>query len=128
MDLAKIVRSAVKTADAATASLQVDVTHYAWLGQSGYGDITYASPVTLPALVDQRLSEVRTASGELVNTKAHITFIRVVPPSGGAGRNEPIDARDKIVLPDGTTGPIVATSGLVDPSTARPYVLEVFLG
>ncbi len=43
-------------------------------------------------------------------------------------RQNPIDPRDKIVLPDGTTGPIVDVSGFVDQSTNLPYFSDVSLG
>ncbi len=44
-------------------------------------------------------------------------------------RDFPIDARDVIILPDGTTGPIVHITGPPsDPKTGRPYFAEVWLG
>jgi hypothetical protein len=39
-----------------------------------------------------------------------------------------LDVRDKIVLPDGLTGPIIKVNGVVDPDTDEIYALEVMLG
>lgn len=47
----------------------------------------------------------------------------------GISREYPIDPRDVIILPDGTTGPIVNITGPpVDPGTNYVYFHEVWLG
>jgi hypothetical protein len=61
----------------------------------------------------------------------HVTLITIIGPvtaNGAPNRDEPVDPRDKFVLPDGTSGPIVDVNGLLDPSTGRPYLYEVALG
>lgn len=126
--LASIVRKAVAIADKTTESLQATVQHYAWLSESITGFVEYDDPVSLPALVEDRDEIRQVSTGQTVRARAKISFLKLVPPNGSPGRQEPIDVRDKIVLPDGTSGPIVDIRGLVDPSTSRPYLPEVWIG
>jgi len=126
MGLADVVRSAVAIADSVTASLQTDVTHEAWIDDDRFGKPTYADPVTRKALVSQVQKLVRTADDRTVVAKTKVSFLRPIPAQGASGRAEPLDPRDKITLPDGTTGPLLAVEGMVDPGTDRPYLLECF--
>lgn len=123
-----LVRTGVSLANDLTGSLQTTVTHEAWTGMDELGDETYAGPVTLNAIVNQRQRERRTNTGETIMTRAEITILETITPNGAAGRVEPIDNRDRITLPDGTTGPIVDTEGILDPDTNRPYFARVWLG
>jgi len=125
---ADIVRDGIALADELTATLQATVQHEAWTGQSGYGDATYAAAVDHLALVSKRVRERRRADGSIVVTMAKVTFLRPVEANGTAGRQEPVDPRDRITLPDGSTGPIVDAAGLVDPDTGAPYQTSVWLG
>lgn len=127
MSLDSIIRNGVKTINKTTKSLQPVVQISAWIGSTYKGADSYASPIEVQALVIQKQELRRTASGEMVMTKAYVAFIQPVPPNGAVGRVEPIDPRDKIVLPDGTTGRIVNTDGLIDPAISRPYLSEVWL-
>lgn len=126
--LADVVRAGVAVAHQVTASLQVDVSLARWTGQDSMGAVTYVAAADYLALVEYKVRLHTTASGKIVQTRAKVTFLVVIPPHGAVGRTEPIDSRDRIVLPDGTTGPIVDVAGLVNPSTERPYMLEVYLG
>lgn len=131
MSLASIVRKAVLIADKVTGSLQASVTYYPYIGQSidGRGTRTYASPVTLPAVVEYGGMVYNQQTGVTVQTMAHITFPRPLGVlSNAAGRVNPVDYRDKIVLPDGTTSAIVDIKGFADPSTDQPFMSEVWLG
>lgn len=118
MGLASIIRSAVATADAVTKDLQPEVLHKEWVSQTDAGVHTYKSSVKRRALVDMKQRQVRTLEGQLVTSHAYIAFLTPV----SIGRN------DAIILPDGTTGPIINTTGFVDPATGRGYVTEVYLG
>ena len=71
---------------------------------------------------------VRTSTGADVVVRASVTFLTPLTANGAETRTEPIDPRDKIILPDGTTGPIVNISGPVDPDTGAPFLFEVLLG
>lgn len=126
--LADVVRAGVAIAHQVTETLQVDVSLSRWQSQDAFGAVTYSTAADYPALVEYKVRLHETASGKLVQTRAKVTFLTVIPSNGAANRTEPIDSRDRIVLPDGTTGPIVDVAGLVNPSTERPYMLEVYLG
>lgn len=126
--LADVVRAGVAVAHTITQTLQVGVSLARWQGQYAFGAVTYAAATDYPALVEYKVRLHETASGKLVQTRAKVTFLTVIPPNGAANRTEPIDSRDRIVLPDGTTGPIVDVEGLVDPGTERVYMSEVWIG
>ncbi len=119
------VRDGVATADSITTSLQVNIRHYAWIGANDRGGPLYASPVTIKAIVDMRPRLRRTSDGTEVMQRCQVTIPRPIRPNGAAGRREPIDPRDKIVLPDGFTGPILDIEGPVDPVTNRPYISDI---
>ena len=128
MALDDIVRNAVATINTITGSLQVNVTHQAWTGQSGTGTPTYAAGVVRPAIVEKKTRDRRMADGRVIMTIAYIVFIHPIAANGAAGRVEPIDARDKFTLPDGTTGPVIDTNAFLDPNTNAGYLHEVWLG
>lgn len=132
MSLLDIVRSAVKIADEVTKPLQATVSfrHYVssdWQGTKIY-DPPLASPATsLRAIVDWKQKQVRTQEGILSVSRASVMFLDIaalVAATGGEG----VDDNDLIVLPDGTTGPILDMSGFIDAGTGRPVATEVWLG
>jgi hypothetical protein len=51
-----------------------------------------------------------------------------VAANGTTGRREPIDPRDRLTLPDGAVGNILAVEGLGDPDTNHNYFYQVYLG
>lgn len=108
--------------------MEASVTHTPWTGQDGYGADTFGAPVPRRAIVDMTRKPRVTRAGKLLMTIAEITFLEPITDNGASGRDEPIDTRDKIVLPDGSTGPIVSVGGPVDPVTGRPYLNTVLLG
>lgn len=129
MGLDDIVRAGVALADSITTTLQVAVSHEAWTGQDAFGEATYAAATFPLAIVEQKVSQVRSRlTGQMIMTKAKVSFLRPIAPNGAAGRAEPVDTRDRITLPDGFTGPIVAVNSLTDPTTSRGYLTEVYLG
>jgi hypothetical protein len=130
MSLADVVRSGISIANTVTedGELQLDVTLEAWTGSDAHGAPTYATAVSIPAIVEMKNRLVKLKNGEVVASRAQVTFLRPVTANGATGRREPIDPRDKITLPDGETGPILDVEGLFDSSTNAPYMLSVFLG
>ncbi len=129
MSLATVVRNAVACAKSVTSALQADITHEAWTapGTSG-APPTHAAGVTIPALIDQRPTAFRTALGLVIAVKAVIHILQPITANGAADREEPIDPRDKITLPNGTVGaPIMGAGGFVDPSTGLPYLYTIGL-
>jgi len=125
VNLAGIVRNAVGIANSVTGSLQAIVMHEPWIGSDKYGKPIYDNPVPRPALVDRRTASI---GGQQIVQNTSVTFIYPIQPQGAADRQEPVDPRDRITLPDGWTGPIVNVNGLVDPLTGMPYLYQVSLG
>lgn len=128
MGLADIIRNGVAIAKRTTADLQVPVTYYAWTGVDGYNKPTFAAAQELMAIVDFRQRRRRLADGTEIVQTATVTFVQPLTANGASGRREPIDPRDKIVLPNGHVGPILEVSGPVDPATSLPYLVDVMLG
>lgn len=127
-NLAALVRKGVSLIDKQTKSLQPEIQHRAWTGMDRYGKASYASTQTYRAIEEQEVRLHETKSGRAVMTRAKVTILQTIAPNGAAGRDEPIDSRDKIILSDGTSGPIVDIVGMTDPSTTRPYFVEVWIG
>jgi hypothetical protein len=132
MSLLDILRTGVKIADGVTKPLQATVSYWRYIGSDGYGTKTYSPPATsagiqLKAIVDWKQKQVRTASGVLSVSRASLTFLNilaVVVATSGEG----IGDEDLIILPDGTTGPILDMAGFIDAGTGHPIATEVFLG
>lgn len=126
---AEIIRAGVAIANTLTAGVQQNITWEPWIAEAGDGAVTYGSPVTLRAVVDLTRKQKMTITGALVTVIATLTIVGDVTPNGATGRSEPIDPRDKITLPDGTTGPIIGVpNAVVDPGTGRGFIHEVTLG
>lgn len=141
-----LVRKGVSLANSLTSSLQDTITLQQWTGQSdGYGTYKYAAAASYTAIVEYKQRVVRDAAGNEVQSPAKVTiiqpvtgFVAGVPAFGdgafgddedsGVGRREPVDPRDRIVLPDGEWYPIARVDGLGDPDTNAPYMLEIYLG
>jgi len=127
--LDSIVRNAIKTANKVSKPVQCSVTHRRWISnKDGFGEKNFDT-VTRPALVEKNLEKFVKEDGQVTGVQARLTFLTVVEPQGSTGRDEPIDSRDEFVLPDGTTGPIVAmVGGVVDPVTKKGFLLVGMLG
>jgi len=128
MGLQSLVKNAVATANRITSTLQAEVAFEAWVGTDGYAAPVFAPTIALPAIVEMKQRLRRNYTGEEVLQMATVTFLRPVEPNGATGRREPIDPRDRITLPDGTTGPVLDVAGLANPDTAAPYFQVVALG
>lgn len=132
MSLLDVVRSAVKIADNVTKPLQATVQFRHYVSSDEYGTKIYDPAVALPAkelraIVDWKQKQVRTMQGILSVSRASVMFLDIaalVAATGGEG----VDDLDVIILPDGTTGPILDMSGFVDAGTGRPVATEVWLG
>lgn len=130
MGLADIVRDAVALGQELTADLQVLIVHEAWVGQDISTDPLYAAAVEYPAIVELGPKPFRTDQGEVITVRAIVSILRPIVPIGGVpDRDEPLDGRDQITLPDGLIGPpIMGGGGVVDPSTQRPYAHRIAIG
>lgn len=123
-----LIRSGVALADSLTDSLQVSVTHEAFTGLDDTGASSYAAGVSRKAIVERKNRQRVTGDGRTILTSAQITFLRPIAANGAAGRQEPVDTRDRITLPDGSTDPIADVEALLDPDTGRGYYAVVWLG
>lgn len=126
-----LVRNGIALANSMTADLQATVQHRRWIGQSTAGKPTYATAVQRQALVERRQRRVRMVDGQEILSEATVSFLEPLAAYTPTvtGRRDPIDERDELVLPDGTTGPILKTDdGLFDPVTRRTYMHVVYLG
>lgn len=128
MGLADVIRAGVATAKALTLDLQVSVTHTPWIGQDTNGAMIPGPTATLKAIVERKQRMVRTPSGQEVLSQYYVAFLEQVAPNGAAGRTEPIDVKDALVLPGGVTGPILSIVGFYDAGTGYPFFTEVYLG
>lgn len=118
MGLMDTVRSAVALANNMTADLQADVVHEVFQHADGAGTASYLK-VVRPALVLRKQKMVRSSMGEMVLSGASVVFL-----DAGVIIHE----FDRIMLPDGTGGPILATDGFVDSGTGHPILTQVYLG
>lgn len=127
----EVLVSGIKIADTLTKGVQVAITHEAFIGQSVSGKPSYDAPVTLLAIEDLT-SKVEFRGGQLVTIGATLTIVGDVAPNGAVTsppRREPIDPRDRIVLSDGSTGPILEAPGaVIDPVTNRGLIHIIKLG
>ena len=129
MGLAAVIRSGVAVINSVTSDLQVTVVHHAWLSNNDDGESVYDSGVNLSAIVEYGKEQMLKVDGrEMLVKGTAITIVGPVTENGGANRREPIDPRDRFVLPDGTSGPIISQKGVADPLTGQQYMYEVFLG
>jgi hypothetical protein len=129
MSLASTVRNAVAIANKVTKSLQDStITITPWIGSDVYGAPLFGSPILVSGIVEERQYLRRLGNGQEVVQRASITILKPMTDNGAAERREPVDPRDKVVLPSGYTGPILDVMGITDPSTHNPYMIEILLG
>lgn len=127
MSLATTIANAVSVANRVTSGLQCSVLCEFWVGQSLSG-APKIERQTILALVEKRQQRLRTLTGEEQTSRHYIVFLQPLSIPVAAGRANPIDPRDKFVLPDGATGPVLSTTGFVNPDTSQPYLSEIWLG
>lgn len=117
----EIIVAGINIADSLTAGVQGTVQHYVRTSANGDGDESYAAAVPVQCVIDQTRKHHSTATGRLVTTVATLTF-----PRGGLN----IGPKDKITLPDGTTGPLILDTpdSVFDPVTGRGFITTVKIG
>lgn len=106
-----------------------NVVWKAWTGQDEDG--TPSAPVVqvVPALVIRKTGVVKDASGQVITYHTYIGIFRPLTPISNSKRSShPVDMMDTFILPDGTTGPIVATDGYVNGQSGLPVYTQVYLG
>jgi hypothetical protein len=133
VSLADDIREYVEVAHEVTEELQPIVQHLPWVAQTdGFGRkqlaAPFGQPIARPALIEERYSVITVNESTQIETHVKLYFIKPIASLGAAGRAEPVDPRDKFVLPSGRTGPVVHTDGFVDAGTGAPYINIVYLG
>jgi hypothetical protein len=134
MGLGSLVRNValpiVKSVIGGQDGLMDDVTIQYWEGDNDdAGSGSYSQPVPFQALVVKIQKMVKKGDGQESMATTYIGFLEELPAHGvNSERDEPLDGRDIITLSDGTTGPILTNTGLMDQATSAPYLFEVYLG
>lgn len=130
MSLLTALRAGVKVADKVTKPLQATVTFYRCTTENAdsFGARAYAEgPVSMRAIVEGKQQQVRTPAGVMDVSRAKVMFLDInalVAATKGNG----VQDVDKIVLADGTTGPILALDGFEDAGTTLPIATQVYIG
>lgn len=130
IDIASLLRRAVSTLDEKTESIQATVTHWPFLSvtESG-GGVEYGAPVQRKAIVSMKQKNLYREDGTAITVLATISFLDAIETEFGPLRTGPIDNRDKFVLPNGFSGPVVAVlDGVIDPDTGQGFTKTVMLG
>lgn len=125
-----MLRIGVKVANKVTRPVQAEVTHKQFVSQDGAGKKTFSPSTGIKrlCLFEQQEHKMELPDGRLIAVEAVLTFLEEVLPQGASGRLEPIDPRDEIILPDGSTAPVVYVSAPYDPKKKRGFVVQVWLG
>ncbi len=129
LSLLTILQKGIKTADKIVKTLEADVSFkkYVRLGD-GYTTSTFPYPaVTLRAIVEWKEMSMPGQSGVQVASRPTILFLDYAALMT-ATLGEGIKEEDKLVLADGTTGPIRTLDGFQDASTGKPIYTQVYLG
>lgn len=130
LNLPRIISGAVSIAHSITESIQDTITILQWNGNDQWGNPSTAyTSVQVLALIEQKVeSKFEKATGRVIQTQAKLTILEPIPVNNTAGRINPIDNRDKVVLPDGSTGPVYRPEGLINPDTNAPFLIELWIG
>ena len=121
MGLGSIVRRAVAIADRVTGGadgVQVQVTHHVKNGQAVDGTKTFATGVAVMALLEDSQRRFVSPTGNEQVARGVLTFLSDIT----------VARDDEFTMPDGYRAPVLLVQGLTDPTTARGFVIQVFLG
>lgn len=130
MSILSAVQAGIAIADKITKPLQGQISIQPWIGQDGVGGHSYGTTKLVNAAIDTTRKRVF-GQGQEVVIMASLTIMEAIADTVATPphvRVNPIDPRDIITLPDGTTGPTILAGGYMDPSTSRPVSNDVMLG
>jgi hypothetical protein len=128
MSLLTVLRSGVRIADKVTRPLQCTVGFERCTGLDDQGARAYAEGIiSLRAIVDSKVQQVRNAQGILDASRATITLLDVVALDAATG-NRGVMTEDRFTLQDGTTGPVLNVGGFADAGTGRQVTTQVYIG
>lgn len=130
LNLPKLISNAVSIADGMTKSLQVSVQRHVWVGNNEWGNPIYSVTVDEFKAIYEKKAESKfdLATGAVIQTQGKLLIMEPIEANGTEGRIEPIDNRDLLILPDGTSGPIFKPEGLYNPEANKPFLIELWIG
>lgn len=130
LNIPALLTRGIALANKLTGSAQSSVLHYQWKrAGSTYGEPVYETPVPRQALVNVVIRKYKQADGSEIVERADIGFLEPIADYTATGRENPIDPRDKFVLANGYTAPVIRVNGgLLNPRTSRPFSNDVTLG
>lgn len=115
----QLIRNGLALATELTESLVVEVQHAHWDGvtfdNNAQPQLSPSVPVSCLLEITNEFIEVQ---GRMTQAKSKLSFFAPLA----------VSVHDEFTLPDGSTGPILKITGLVDPTTGQPYAPEVYLG
>jgi hypothetical protein len=128
MGFEKTLRAGIKTAQKLLNSMEVDIYIQPWISQTANGTVTYGAKKKVRVLWDKTVRTVYADGREIVG-QGTMQILTTMKANGAAGRQEPVDTRDLLVVVDsGAMIPILHVDGAIDPGTMMPYAPELFLG
>lgn len=128
---AELLEVGIDIANSLTSGVQSICILEQFIGSGPSGDFTYASPVEVSAVVDYT-NKVSIRGGQIVTVSATVTVLERIEPNltvTDPPRKNPIDPRDKLTLPDGSTGSIISVPGAVNnPKTGTGFIQVLEIG
>lgn len=110
-------------------SMLEEVLIYPWIGDDGFGNTHQQTPNKYKGLVEYDHTNMKQDTGGELKIKARILILQKIKvPAGVSGRTGEVDERDRVVLKDGTSGPIISVPGLKNPATNLRYFADIVLG
>lgn len=94
------------------------VTRYPYSSKDAHHKVTYGTSASLSCNYSKKDQVVSGQNGKDILTAVWLQF-----PAGTS-----ISEKDKIVLPDGTTGPVVLVIPVHYPHNGNPLCVEAYLG
>jgi hypothetical protein len=119
MSIASILRSGIETIKGVTASVQGTVTVNRWGTEDQKGVVTPGSTETFPAIIEIGAQDRPGPAGQINRAYASVLFLEEI---------DALNTKDVIILPDGTTGPIIEISSPYDGETGKGFITQVWLG
>ena len=128
MTLSRRIEQSFRHARRVTRSEQVRVTIEPWIGYDDNGEMLIGTSIRKRALVADVDKRFLGPDGETVTATSIVQFMEDIADNGATDREEPIDPRDRIVLPSGVRAGIVRRFVDRDPRTGKARAVEVWLG
>lgn len=110
-----LIHNLVSKARTTLIGLACDVTHKTILSKDGYGKIKWSTGTVLKAFASKEQKRIVVSDGREV-----VSGFQLIIPE-----NFSISVADQIIMPDGSTPPILKVSAALD-DFGQPYASEVY--